>query len=176
MKHQQGSFIIEFALIAVFFSSLILLTADIVIKQDIAGQLDRLSYSAVNLLKERNEIYQRREEITQADVNQIKNLIENSMSRTYSNFLAAALSIKVEQQLVDINNDPTAGPTLDNGDFICDPTQTLTDLITNVPELTPVTSSGRRARLYQVTLCYEVQDFVGNDSDTIRAFSFSLGR
>lgn len=176
MKTQQGSFIIEFALFSVFFSTLILFTADIVIKQDLAGQLDRLSYSAVNLLKERSELYQRNAEIDQAQVDQIKALLDSSLNRSYNNFIAGDFSIKVEQQLVDGDNNTTTGDTLNRGDFICNPAQSLASLVANVPELAPITNSGNRANLYQATLCYRAKDFIGNGTSTIRAFSFSLGR
>jgi tight adherence protein F len=172
---QRGVFIVEFALLASAMAILILGTADVVIKQNMLGTLDRLSYSAVNLLKERNEFYLGEEEISIQDVEDVRKLLVTSLSDTIGGFDQAQFAISVEQQLVDDDNNSAEGDdiNINNG---CNVNTTLSNLIQNIPGLAPITNSGRRARVYQVTLCYEATNFFGAGTTTISAFSLSLGR
>jgi tight adherence protein F len=174
-KKQAGVFIVEFALLATFMSLLILFTADVVIKQNMLGNLDKLSYSAVNLLKERNELYAGEEEATEQEVIDVRNLLVTSLSDSIGGFELNEFSLTFEQQLVDNDNHTATGPEFNlNGG--CTINTSLASLITAIPGLAPISNGGRRARVYQVTLCYNTTNFFGAGKTTISAFSFSLGR
>lgn len=54
---QRGIFSIEFAIVGICFSLLLAFSGDVIIKLSIKGKLDRLSYSLVNVLKERTQLY-----------------------------------------------------------------------------------------------------------------------
>ncbi|WP_318443350.1 tight adherence pilus pseudopilin TadF [Photobacterium leiognathi] len=57
LNKQQGSFIIELAFVLMFLCLLTLFTADIAMQLFARTKLDRVSYSLVNVLKERTRFY-----------------------------------------------------------------------------------------------------------------------
>ena len=175
-EKQQGTFIVEFALLAGVFSLLILFTADVVHKQNVIGQLDRLSYSAVDLLKERNQFYNGEEKVVASEVAAIEKVLTNSLNRSLGDFKTANFALSVEQQLFDINNIAVATPPINRGAISCQAKVPLATLVSNIPAIAPITNTGHRARVYQVTLCYQVSDFFGTGDSKLSSFSFSLGR
>ncbi|MGY0217813.1 tight adherence pilus pseudopilin TadF [Endozoicomonadaceae bacterium StTr2] len=180
MQYQSGNFLIEFALIASFMAMCMMFVTDMTIKQTIQGNLQRLSYSAVNVIKERTQLYNDSEVVSNQQVAQIYTLVSQSMERTMGDFDEDKLGMYLEQvrfQKVDgkdkpvLNNEPRS-----RGDVNCRPTRLLDDM----DELFIDTSWGRKATLYRVSLCYEdddrLSDFLGSEFTTVRANFIMLGR
>ncbi|GAA4902412.1 tight adherence pilus pseudopilin TadF [Ferrimonas pelagia] len=161
----QGSFTVEFAIIAVVFSLMLAFTGDIVSKLSMRGKLDRLSFSAVGLLKERTQLYDSVDELNQEDVDKVHQLIKHSLRRTTASFDEQRLSAYVEEQLYNGTTPlpvrfyvpgTVAGQT---AVATCLPSQSLDQ---RQQQLGVVTSWGRNARLYRVTLCYETGSWFGD--------------
>lgn len=180
MDNQRGTFTIEFALVAVIFVFLLAFTSDIVINQSTKGRLDRLSYSIVNIIKERTQLYNDDDVIDSSQIDQMYSLIDQSLKRTMGSYDANQLGVYFEQQKFD--SDEKAITPLQNihlfsrGQLACTPNSTLISKET----LSPTTSWGRRAVLYKVTICYQganwFGELVGKDYSLIRSSSIMLGR
>lgn len=76
INKQKGSFVIELAFVLMFLCLLTLFTADIAMQLFTRSKLDRVSYSLVNVLKERKRLYSSRYEITHSDYIGMKNIAE----------------------------------------------------------------------------------------------------
>lgn len=181
---QRGVFSVEFALIAVFFSMLLVFSGDVIIKLSTKGKLDRLSYSLVNIIKERTALYNKSFTITQGEINNIYTIAANSLTRSMDSFKSANLGIRVEQQMFTIkkNNDQSVtydddSPiTINAGAQTCSVTKSLDELT----DLSVVSSRDRKMPLYRVTLCYETNNWfgklVGGDYTTVSSSSVIIGR
>ncbi len=174
-QKQAGSFTVEFVMIATFFSLVLAFTGDIVDKLAMKGKLDRLSFSAVSLLKERTQFYSDCSgdsdcdpyKLTQDDVNAIYQLLEGSLTRTTGSHAVHNLTALFEEQLYDQENSPldvgVYVPYTEEGEATvinCEPHED--DGLAVIENKIGVTTSwGRKARLYQVTLCYETGSWFG---------------
>lgn len=184
---QQGVFSIEFAIIAVFFSLLLVFSGDVIIKLSVKGKLDRLSYSLVNIIKERKQLYKNNTTITQSQTDAIYDIAKNSLKRTMSNFEENNLSILVEGQTYtsvekdDKTTDYQANilQAFSKGTPDCKVTQSL-DKLAKSTKLAVVSVQDRKLPLYRVTLCYETNDWIGSklktSFTTVSSSSVIVGR
>lgn len=178
--NQKGSFAIEFSLVAIFFAALFVFTQDVVIKQSIKGKLDRLSYSLVNIIRERTQLYASNTVIDLNQANDILKIAKRSLNETMSNFDESKLGLAIEQQKFKENLSPS--PIRANiesftlGSYNCAPA----DPISSRVNLAPVSLLGRKVTLYQVTLCYQSENLYGNligeTHELVRSSSITVER
>lgn len=178
----RGSFTIEFAIIAVFMSMIIVFTADMVVKQSTEGMLDRMSYSAVSVIKERTQLYSSDSDsqvMTKQQVQEVDSIVEQSLTRTMANFDTSLYGAFYEEYVFSGRGK---GQYIDfsvggNGSD-CQPEKRLT--YQNALAFSPVTNESRRAPVFQVTLCYQTNNWfgqlVGGDYQWVRSNSIILGR
>lgn len=172
---QKGTFSVEFALLGVVFATLLIMTGDVIIKLSVQGKLDRLSYSIVNVLKERTQLFGKNDyTLTQDDADSLYTVVQNSLERTMGNDSDDNLSGSFEMLTFDLSGSPHT-TTIHRGGG-CTLQQTVSDL----QDLSMMTSWGRRATLYRVTLCYETDNWAGElfdmDFTTIQSSSVMMGR
>ncbi|ORT49221.1 hypothetical protein ST37_12300 [Vibrio sp. qd031] len=196
---QRGAFLVEFAIMLPVLATLFLFTMDVMFKVSTKGKLDRLSYSAVSILKERTQFFQEREKFKWVDGNQVSDgyydlkvmtdedadlvysISKDSMDRTMGDFDVANLGMILEAQNYTVNADGTT--TIDNvttfnrGQIECNLSQRLQEL---EPSLRIKTSWGRNANLYRVSVCYETENYVagvlGNGFTHVTSSSVMVGR
>ncbi|MCZ2722869.1 tight adherence pilus pseudopilin TadF [Marinomonas sp. 15G1-11] len=177
---QRGLFAIEFALVGVFFAALLVFTEDVVIKQSIKGKLDRLSYSLVNIVRERTQLYNKSDQMSLAEANDLLKVATRSLKETMGNFEEGRLGLVIEQQKFKANLSPE--PVRANiesfklGGYNCDPAESIDQRI----GLAPVSLLGRKVTLYQVTLCYQSDnlygDLIGETHELVRSTSITVER
>lgn len=176
---QLGGFTVEFAIVGAFLSLLLVFCGDITIKLAYKGKLDRLSYSLVNVLKERTQLYGEEYFLTTNQVTSIVNIATDSLRRTANAFDPARLGYLIESVTFDQDQVPTyeAFPqVLDGTVKTCQTNRTL-DTMTH---LSKVTTWGRRTTLYRVTLCYETNNWLGDllnrEFKTVQSDAVMIGR
>lgn len=158
VRKQKGTFSVEFAIVGVFFSLLLVFSGDVIIKLSMKGKLDRLSYSMVNILKERTQLYNEDYTITQAEASALNTISIGSLTRmSGASFEPDRLQVVVEELTFADIGRPNGVRTFNFGRQICRLNKTLADL----DHLSVVTSWDRQATLYRVTLCYETDNWVG---------------
>ncbi|PMH46900.1 hypothetical protein BCU68_01310 [Vibrio sp. 10N.286.49.B3] len=177
---QKGTFSIEFAIIGVFFSLLIAFSGDVIIKLSVKGKLDRLSYSLVNILKERTQFYSSDPDFT-ADGKVLNKISKQSLQRTMPTFENSNYGLLIESlAFYDPDDNSTyASPyyqSLERGGNHCSVSDSLEDL----ESLAILSSWDRKVPLYRVTLCYEtdnwIGDLLGTQFSTVSSSSFMIGR
>ncbi|MFH0290798.1 tight adherence pilus pseudopilin TadF [Vibrio owensii] len=173
-KH-QGTFSVEFGLLVAVFSLMLIFTADMVVKLSVQGKLDRLSYSLVNVIKERTQLYGKDNFfIDEGIVSDVYAIALSSLKRTMGSF--EENKIGGEFELLHFAPDGKADVTKINMGTGC----VLSSSIEQQQDLSMVTSWGRRATLYKVTLCYETDNWSGKLLDkefsTIQSSSIMMGR
>lgn len=154
---QQGVFSIEFAMVAVFFSLLIAFSGDVIIKLSLKGKLDRLSYSLVNVLKERTQLYDTDYQLTVKEVDDIDTIAQHSLQRTFGRFETKHYGLLVEELSFKQVGIPNSAISEKRGAVECRIKQTIDSL----EEMTVVTNRGREMPLYRVTVCYETNNWIG---------------
>lgn len=157
----RGVFTIELAIIAIFMSGLLVFTADVVVKQSIRGMLDRMSYSAVSVLKERTQLYNGSALINAAQVGEVDHIVQQSLSRTLPNFDPARYSALYQQYHFTDDNSGNRRVDIRRGinHASCQPPLPLTR--NQAEQLSPITNEGRRSAVYEVTLCYRTDNWFG---------------
>ena len=182
-SRQTGVFTIEFALVASIIAMFLVFISDVVGKQSMHGHLQRLSYSGVNVIKERTQLYtpelypDEYVEISNIQAKQLFQLLQNSMQRTMSGFNSSAFGMHLEQVLFEDNdlNKPVPTPVKQRG-MACVPKQKLESM----SDLFLETSWENAAPLYRVTLCYKSDNWFGSLVDTefttVSASSIMIGR
>ena len=155
---QRGSFSIELAMVAVFFSVLIAFSGDVIIKLSVKGKLDRLSYSIVNVIKERTQLYEADYQLTAREVDDIDTIAQHSLQRTFGRFNPNKYGLLVEE--LSFKQVGVASPAVreKRGTIECHLQQTIEDL----ESMTVVSNRGRELPLYRVTVCYQTDNWVGN--------------
>ncbi|WP_434355698.1 pilus assembly protein TadF [Parasalinivibrio latis] len=179
LTKQRGVYSIEFSIIGLVMGVLLVFTFDVVVKQSVKGKLDRLSYSAVSLLKERTQLYNESDVISPSEIDQLSLIVTESLGRTWSNFEQSNFGIRFEQQkFVDgVAIVPVEDTHLfSRGDVGCTPEIALNELT----HLSPETTFGRRATLYQITICYLSDNWIGellsSNFRLVRSHSIMVGR
>lgn len=149
---------VEFAFISLVLMFFIFFLADLVLRQAVTGRLDRVSYSASGVLRERIQLYDSRERLNQQDVEQIRSLAQRMMRDMDPTMNTAQLQLQVEElHFVEPSYFGGNQKTISlyrrwhSGAFAgqCQPARPLNQLT----ELTPKGSYGRWVPLYQVTVC-----------------------
>ncbi len=167
---------VEFAMIASVIALCLIFVTDMVGKQTLQGHLQRLSYSATNVIKERTQLYNKSTTISGTQVDKIYSLVTQSMARTMRGFDETLLGLHLEQQAFDDTEDQNPLPATTFTRGTCTPVKALSTMSTLFLD----TSWQRRATLYQVTLCYQDSNsfgaLVGLDFSTVQASSIMLGR
>ncbi|MZI96020.1 ATP-binding protein [Vibrio sp. CAIM 722] len=184
---QHGNFMIEFAIVGIFFAMLLVFSADIVIKLSTKGKLDRLSYSIANVIKERTQLFGESDssdddyEVSDSQAKEAYIITVNSLKRTVHNFDSSqfGFDLKVRQrsdygtgdQLVDVADWNSTEKGISGAN--CEGSVPDKELIFQ-------TSWGRSSTVYQVTLCYDTVNWfgelVGKDFSTIAVSSLAIGR
>ncbi|MCG3722547.1 tight adherence pilus pseudopilin TadF [Vibrio cincinnatiensis] len=167
--NQQGNFTVEFAIVGVFFALLLVFSADIVVKLAYKGKLDRMSYSAVSIIKERTELAGADNfSVEDAEVNIIYDIVRRSLKRTSGSFDDQKFGFQLH--------------VVRNGVNIILPYRRGIDCESRGPdkELDFITTFGRHATLYQVTLCYDTPlwfgQLIGQDFSRVSSRSVTMGR
>jgi len=167
----------EFAVVGLFFSLLIVFTGDIVMKLAMQGKLDRLSFSAVSIIKERTQLYEGDFEMLGSEADAVYQIITNSLGRTVGNFETSRVGVLIEEQTYLSDRSPKALVTYIRGARTCALSQTLAELRT---DLAVVTTWGRVSSLYRVTICYETDNWIGEllglEYTTVTSSSVMVGR
>lgn len=186
-SNQKGNFTVEFAIVGVVFALLLVFTADIVVKLSTKGKLDRMSFSAVSILKERTQFYdanfeltptkdKNNQELPDAEVSSLYNIISQSLNRTMSNYQKNKLGMAVEVQTFSDKKTANTLVTYSKGNLGCE----ISTPLSSETDLSIVTSWDRRASLYRVTLCYDTEnwfgDLVGKSFTTVYSNSVMIGR
>ncbi|MEL0636576.1 tight adherence pilus pseudopilin TadF [Marinomonas sp. TI.3.20] len=167
---EQGNFTVEFAIIAVFFSIILVFCANTVNQLAIRGKLDRMSYSAVSIIKERTQLFTADSfSVPKAEFDKMNLIVENSLARTMSHFDINDFGSVLEVQTFDSSLKANILDIHKIG-IACNIGSALN------PDLSVVTSWGRKATLYRVTLCYKTTNLFGTGSSTINSSSISIGR
>lgn len=180
-RKQTGTFTIEFSIVAVIFAVYLAFTGDIVAKTSMVGKLDRLSFSAVSVIKERTQLYQKANVVdytmSSTEATEIYNVLKRSMERTTKSFSANDFGMLLEEQTYDDAGTRRALVKYDQGQNRCNVSQSLSDIEDN---LSVTTTWGRKSTLYRVTLCYETENGVAglldNGFTTVTSSSVILGR
>ncbi|WP_434355094.1 ATP-binding protein [Parasalinivibrio latis] len=171
LTRHSGVFTVEFAIVAVALSFLLAFTFDVVAKQSVKGKLDRLSYSAVNIIKERTQLYKTSPTLVEKDAESVHKILSQSLIRTMGDFESSSFT-----SIFESNDNPTPF-SLGANDPNCKPVKRVNELAAT---LAPVTSFDRQASLYQVTLCYKVQGWTSLFSDKdhilVRSYAVVVGR
>lgn len=156
---QRGVFTVEFAIIGLVFSLLFVFSADVIIKLSYKGKLDRLSYSLVNVLKERTQLYGKDYVLSEADVTTIVKIAKGSLRRTVSQFDKNKLGYKIEAVTFDAKENSTYSKFPAGAAVVsCNNDKSLDTM----KHLSKTTTWKRRTTLYRVTLCYETSNWIGD--------------
>ncbi len=179
ISKQKGTFSVEFAIIGVIFGVLLVFSADVVVKLTIKGKLDRMSYSAVNVLKERTQFFDNTTKITRPQARALESIIVNSLTRTMGNFTSANLTMVIEElrfPSVAHSGLHQAYQLPTSSSVHCQPSTTMMSL----RDLSVETTWGRRTPLYRVTLCYQSNNWFGNlintRFDLVSSHAIAIGR
>lgn len=173
---QRGIFSIEFAIVGVFFSLLLVFSGDVIIKLSVKGKLDRLSYSLVNVLKERTELYGMDYQLTKKEVDSLNIIAKNSLSRTFGAFDENRYGMLVEELSFSEIDVPNPIISEQRGTETCH----VGESIDNLKKLTVLSVRGRTMPLYRVALCYETDNWFGRLGEksytTVMSDSIVIGR
>lgn len=177
-KNQQGNFTIEFAIVGVFFALLLVFSADLVIKLSIKGKLERLSYSIVNIIKERTQLFGEDDySVSSTEAQEDYTIVINSLKRTMGSFDESkfGFDLEVYQRSNYGTGDElkSAGSWQSSNGIQCESSKPDVEMVFQ-------TSWGRSATFYQVTLCYDSPNWYGSltgkDFSRITIRSASIGR
>jgi tight adherence protein F len=142
LNKQKGSFVIELAFVLMFLCLLTLFTADIAMQLFTRAKLDRVSYSLVNVLKERTRFYEGNNTLTQDNYDQLDIIAKKLLPDTNYNVL---INSTVPTEAIT----PTVKPVK------CSP------IIIN-PALIPISSlTDVKFPVYQVTVCSAFNSWFG---------------
>ncbi len=156
LTKQYGTFTVEFSIVAIALSFLLAFTFDVVSKQSVKGKLDRLSHSAVNVIKERTQLYPEQPNIDESNIETVHGILKQSLTRTMGDFSELKFGAIYEQFIGSTGQVESIPKGLN-----C----TQKKNIEGLKHLSPITSFDRKASLYQVTLCYEVTGWTSIFSD-----------
>lgn len=172
---QKGNFTVEFAIVGVAFSFLIIFSADVIVKLSLKGKLDRLSYSVANILKERTQFYNDSYTLSKAETRTLNTIAKQSMRRTSQNFDGKRWGMHIEALQFN-SRDESVVVSFPEG------TQPITPSIgmDSLRNLAVMTSWGRRASIYRVTMVYRTENWfgalIGEEFNTVSSSAIMIGR
>ncbi|NOH36016.1 tight adherence pilus pseudopilin TadF [Vibrio chagasii] len=155
---QKGAFTIELAMIGVLLSLLWVFSADVITKMSVKGKLDRLSYSMVNVLKERTQLYDSDLKVTWTEAKEVRDITLNSLKRTMGSFEEKRLGVLVEEVTFARVGGAGKLSRFPLGANRCEVNLPLNDL----RQLSVETIWKRQASLYRITLCYRTDNWIGS--------------
>lgn len=151
-KEKTGSVTIEFAFMLLFLGIMLVFMVDLVLVRSTMGKLDSVSYSLVNILRERNAFYKDNpDKVTEQDVKKLRDVAQTLL---YGKGSSQKVDIAIEQ--LTYTGDQ-AVVTNDGDGKECSAARPLG----KHPELSPYSQSvnlakQRQVPVYQVTLCVEI--------------------
>lgn len=181
-KDKKGSVTIEFAFMLIFLCVMLIFMADLVLVRSTMGKLDSVSYSLVNIVRERPSFFGGSSTITSQDVEQLRKVGKKLL---YGDANAKQKVNIVLEQLTHTNGKANSPVVLgDSND--CKAARPLA----TVPQLAPYSQSINPANrrlipVYQVTICIEMlspfKRFLLNDENkteqhNIRSSSVAVSR
>lgn len=149
---------VEFVLISIALFFFIFFLSDLVLRQAMTGKLDRVVYSLSGVLRERIQLFDARENLSQQDVDTSLSLAKRMLTDMTENADLSDLQLVVEEvhfkdpiSLGDTSKEISMYKqwTSGNSKGECAPPKALNQLT----QLTPKGSYGRWVPLYQVTVC-----------------------
>lgn len=168
--NQRGVFAIEMAFVLFFIAALLMFTGDIAFKLFNSVALDRVSYSLVNIVKERSRFYDKRFELKEQDMKEIQMLASRLLSgdRPFGLRIESLHKGKLDTFIGNVSDAP-----------VCSSVDSLSQ--TSRAELVPQNLAGKSFPLYQVTLCYLVDSwfmaFLGDKKQShLQSTSVIVGR
>lgn len=180
-KRQQGSFVVELSFVLIFFSFVIVFMADIAMQLFHQSNLQRASYSLVNVLKERSRFYididEDKHQIIrfQVDDNDLKDMqIMADRLLNSSNEKPVNYGIRIESLSNSSDNNPSL---VEFGLLSC-----LSDAKLKIgTSLLPNNLDESEYTLYQVSLCYQIDSWFSrlinlDDKHTIASSAVMVGR
>ncbi|PWI35230.1 ATP-binding protein [Vibrio albus] len=188
---QKGTFAIEFSIVGLLLGVLLAFAQDAIIKISMKGKLDRLSYSAVSIIKERTQLYSGdtlasapgsddsfdlNNPMSGEHVTNIYTVVENSMKRITGSFDEAKFGMRLEEQTYT-DNTPNTLVVYNSGTLVCSVGQTLADI---EADLRITTTLERHPPIYRITLCYDtdnlVADLLSSGFERVSSTSVAVGR
>ena len=175
----KGNFTVEFAIVGVFFALLLVFSGDIIIKLSIKGKLERLSYSIVNIVKERTQLFGEDEySIDDTEAENAYTITVDSLKRTMSSFDESKFGFVLNAYR---RSDYGTGDSIESlGSWSQEGSNISCQSSKPDKELIFQTSWGRSATFYQVTLCYASPNWfgsvMGGDYSKISVRSAAVGR
>ncbi|MCL9783357.1 ATP-binding protein [Vibrio sp. S4M6] len=176
-NRQSGIYAIEFALITTVICLILIFSFQAVASLSIKGQLERLSFSLVSILRERTQLYNGNYTLTQPEANALYTIAQNSLNRTLSGYDDSNFGAVIEGLTFDSSKPPVGTPTrFELGSYHCNVPRD----IASYQNLSVVTTWGRQAPLYRVTLCYKGVNYFAllhaGNYRRVEASSYSIGR
>ncbi len=190
MPHQKGSVAIELTFVLGALAMCMMFAGDLAAKMTIQGELDNLSYSMVNIVRDRSALYSSpqskkvREHLLPEDVDQIDRIVKSTLSRQRVGFDESKYALIVEEahfkkqtkKAEFLHNMPKANYR-GNSKLGCKPSDK-----SEFTALTPYTNKKRYMPMYRVTVCYESPDLFQRFTQSsespivIRSSSINVGR
>ncbi|MEZ9069264.1 tight adherence pilus pseudopilin TadF [Vibrio atlanticus] len=162
-KKQQGAFMVELALVLVFFSSLLAIHINYTLAINKKGQLDRANYSLLTILSERRQLYTGELDMCgfegaycDTEITKFYDIAKSSLKRMIPDFDESKLGMRVAQISIEegeskVNLNEQFRGRRDDCNF-----QNLQGItFEHAKELLPTTTRNRRLPLYHLSLCYE---------------------
>lgn len=144
VHNQQGAFAIELAFVLAFMVTLFLFCIDLSTQVLNRAKLDRLSYSLVSLVKERQRFFEERTELSETDFNQLQTIAAQMLSNESGQTVDFGIQV---DSLIEGRSQSFNQPY--PGETGCEPETPIAQL----SQLVPSKASGDEFPLYQVTLC-----------------------
>ena len=179
IRNKKGSVTIEFFFSVLLFAIMFAFMVDLIMIRSSLGKLDNASYTLVNLLRERKNLYSDRpnDDITSLDVQQYKELAKLLLFNDKNDKSKVYLTLEYKA------SETTRSVLGDSG--LCAPYSSLDTLWALSPRSESSVRSGeRKVPLYQVTICIEtgslfkalLVDKSARDGNFVRSSSFSVAR
>lgn len=190
-QKQRGSVAIELTFVLGALAMCMMFAGDLAAKMTIQGELDNLSYSMVNIVRDRSALYpapnssEGRIMLHEKDVGQIDRIVKSTLSRQRAGFNESKYALIVEGVLFDKQSNKNSPAIIKNYSSYPKGNQQLACKAPNKSEftaLTPYTNKKRYKPMYRVTVCYESPDLFQRFTQSskspivIRSSSINVGR
>lgn len=148
IKSNQGSVIVEAAFIFSFLSIITVAIMEYGSWLALKSQVERVNYSIASIVRERTQLYAKRDSFTNSDIKELYELAKNLTYHRYD----STLCIRVESVHFQASEKKTISSIqkLDYGSKLCNSLQVSE--LKNKIEYSPYSSRNRWLPLYQVSL------------------------
>ena len=155
IKNKKGAVTIEFFFMVLLLGILFAFMADLVMLRSTLGKLDNASFSLVNILRERTQLYRKDAKLTNTDLIQFEQLAKslifgdkNSSEKVY---------VVLEHWWQDGSEDKSERfPPISSADAKCHPYKNISELKDLSPR-SEYLKNERKIPMYQVTLCVDTR-------------------